>query len=267
MAVAEGALEYSDIDVVFLDFTGNEGRSARLAALADSSSRVFRSSSVEPFDIWHGDWLAVLKRLLAFFGQAELWFPEFDFGDAYVALQKAIVLEVCRPPAGPPHSSAELLARLEDEGLQTCDALSGLPRDLVDLAIGRMCSSVQVDLGDSNTNLDGEWAWGDAEVAYVGLLEEETMFRSTLGPMLIGSLAEHLEELHGRGRSCVVFFDAVPEDLRTIDVAPLFGAAAAFRSAVVLLPETAGQLDRFARSHFPGLRADEEEVDLEVPSA
>lgn len=258
-AIAEGALEYSDVDVVFLDFTGNKDRSAKLAALAESNSRTFRSSLVEPFGIWRGDWLAVFNKLLVFFKQAEPWFPEFDLGKTYVAIQKAIALEMCRPPLGPPRSDAELLKRLKDEELLACEGLSAFRRHhrLLGDAIHRMRGAAGV-FRDAETNLNGKWAWEDAGVAYVGLEDDDPMFRDTLGAALVLSLAERLEELHRQGRSCVVFFDANPDDARISKMEPLFGAAFAFGSAVVLLPEATEHLFHFTRIHLPSLNVAEE---------
>lgn len=251
--VAKGALERPEVHVVFLDFTGNEAHSTQLAAIAEASSRTFRSSLVEPFGIWRGDWLAVFNRLLAFFERAEGWNPEFDLGKTYDAIQKAIVLEVCRPPLGPPRSGAELLKRLASEELLACEGLSTFRHchRLLNDAVLRMSGGVRVDLCEASTNLNGRWTWEDADVAYVGLEDDEPMVRDPLGPMLVRSLAEHLEGLHRQDRSCMVFFDACADDARVSELEPLFGAAYGFGSTVVLLPETTEHLSRFSSVHLP----------------
>ncbi len=255
LSVAEGVVENPKVDLLFLGLTGDKGRSRELAALAESHQRIFRSSLDEPFNAWRGDWLAIYRRLLAVFQANERWQPEPDLGKTYAAIQKAIVLELCRPPLGPPRSSAGL-KRLKDEALLACDGLSPFRRchRLLDDAIHRM-GSVRSTFDVAGTKLNGKWAWEDANVAYVGMVEEESVIRDILAPMLVFSLTEHLEALYRQGRSCVVFIDVHPEDIELLEMERLFGAAWAFGSGVVLLPQVTGHLSRFVRLYFPSFGA------------
>lgn len=275
LSVAEGVVEHPKVDVLFLDLTGDgKDRSRKLAALASSKQRTSRSSLEQPFDIWRGDWYAVFTRLVTFFEQSERWFPEFDMGETYAVLQKAIVLEICKPPEGPPRCGRELRERSEDEELPTRDGLALFPRELLDTAIGRMSSMARIlEEAEANTAISrmdsttrlverAGWSWEDASVAYLGLNENESVIRDTLGTMLLLSLTEHLEELYRQGRSCVVFIDVLPEDIGSLEMEALFGAAWAFGSGVVLLPEVTGDLSRFVRLRFPSSGATAECIRL-----
>lgn len=266
-SIAEGVLECPEVDVLFLDLTGDKDRSRKLAALAKSKQRAFRSSLTEPFDIWRGDWYAVFSRLVTFFERSKLWFPEPDLGEAYSALQKAIVLETCSPPLGPPRCGAELRGRLEHEELPTRDCLSVFPRELLDTAIDRMSRMARVfEEAEAHTVIGrmdsisrlverGGWSWEDASVAYVGVDEKDQVSRDALGNMLVLSATERMEELYGQGRSCVVFIDVHPEDIGSLEMEALFAATWACRSSVVLLTEPTKDLSRFIHLQVPSFAA------------
>lgn len=248
LSIAEEVAQRRNVDLVFLDGTCNATRSRDLAVLARSTGRVFRSSLVDHFDIWRGDWRSIFDRLVTLVGP--------DLASHLYTLEKTVLMLACRYPSGPPRSSTELIKRLTYEELREHDLLaetgSALPA-----AIEQLRSRCQEIFGDYGVNLDGEWAWEDGEVSYIGLLSPDPKHRQKVGSVLANGLVDHLHK-QGPGRSCVIFFDALSEDAREIHMGPLLEIARCFGAGVVLLPEVLPARGHHARTAVPGQTLTEE---------
>lgn len=250
LSIAEEVAQRRNVDLVFLDGTCNVSRSRDLAVLARSAGRVFRSSLVDHFDIWRGDWRSIFDRLVTLIGP--------DLASHLYTLEKTALMLVCRRPSGPPRSSTELIERLTYEELREHDLLAGSGSSLP-AAVERLRSRCEEIFGDYGVNLDGEWAWEDGEVSYVGLLSPDPKHRQKVGSVLADGLVDHLHK-QGPGRSCVIFFDALPEDAREIHMGPLLEIARCFGVGVVLLPEVLPARGHHARTAVPGQTLTEELV-------
>lgn len=249
-SIAEEAIRRPKVDILFLDGTCNAMRSKELMSVATSAGRRFRSSCEAPFDIWRGDWQAVRNRL-----HEISVLPRSGPSSLYRDFEGLILQVICRRSKGVPRSNRELLKRFSEEMSNEPDSMAVLYPSLYS-DVKKLQSRFEAFFGDEAIEFDGNWAWEDCEVGYVGIPGLAAENRRAAARMLLTSIAQHLEQQ--RRRSCVVFIDAFPDDVAELDIASLLQYAGDFESGLVLLPDVTAQMNVREPVRVKSMRASEE---------
>lgn len=185
--LAYGVATTSDWQVIVIDAKGDRETQRRFASSMRHAGREVHLFPQAGYDAWRGTGREIANRLVALIDWAD------EGGGAYYRdLSTNLIRLACTPPDGPPRSSRELLARLDKTGLLVLWA--GRPEaqeverfrdEHIDACRQRYRSFFDATDGQ----LDGSWAFEDADCAYVLLNEllyaEET---SKVGRFLIEDL-------------------------------------------------------------------------------
>lgn len=144
LRIAHGAVTELGWRVYYIDAKGDPRSMHRFAATMRAAGcqrvKLFPSES---YDGWRGDPLALLNRLMAV----------EDFSEPYYrAATKALLLDAVTSPVGPPRRSAELLERLASHSSREGKGA---------------WARYQAFFGVLDGQLDGGWAYEDADAAYL----------------------------------------------------------------------------------------------------
>jgi hypothetical protein len=166
----------------------------------------------EPYDGWRGEPLALLNRLMAV----------EDFSEPYYrAVTKLLLAEAVKHPIGPPRSAVDLVDRLQARG-QGKEAQG---------AVARYRGFFEVLEG----KLDGDWAFEDADAAYVLLdglaLKEEA---AGLGRFLVEDFAHYVARRKPIDRRVLLIVDEFSALSMDADAANLFERVRSLGAAVIV---------------------------------
>jgi hypothetical protein len=235
--LAYGVAKTSDWQVVVIDAKGDADTQRRFASSMRHAGRDVLLFPQQEYDAWRGTGREIANRLVQLIDWAD------EGGGAYYRdLSTNLVRLACTAPDGPPRSSRELLGRLDKTGLLVLWA--GRPEaqeierfrdEHIDACRQRYRSFFDATDGQ----LDGNWAFEDADTAYLLLNEllyaEET---SKVGRVLIEDFKQYLAARNPDGRQVLLIIDefsAIADGERTarmVEVVRSYGAA------VVLAPQS-----------------------------
>ena len=234
--LAHGVATASDWQVVVVDAKGDVATQAAFAADMRCAGRTPRVFPEGPFDAWRGDAREIAGRLVQLIDWAD------EGGGAYYRdLSVNLVRLACTAPGAPPRSSDELLHRLDKTTLLTLwagrDRAGEIERfrdEHIDACRQRYRSFFDATAG----RLDGDWAWEDADCAYI-LLDELLYAEETtkLGRLLLEDFKQYLASRKPVGRRVLLIvdeFSAIADGERT---ARMVETVRSYGAAVVLAPQ------------------------------
>ena len=235
--LAYGVATTSDWQIIVIDAKGDPDTQTRFASSMRHAGREVILFPQEGYDAWRGTGREIANRLV----QLIDWADE-GVGAYYRDLSTNLIRLACTAPDGPPRSSRELLARLDKTGLLVLWA--GRPEaqeverfrdEHIDACRQRYRSFFDATDGQ----LDGTWAFEDADCAYLLLNEllyaEET---SKVGRFLVEDFKQYLAGRNPDGRQVLLIIDefsAIADGERTarmVEVVRSYGAA------IVLAPQS-----------------------------
>lgn len=234
--LAYGVATTSDWQVVVIDAKGDPATQAAFAAGMRSAGRQVRLFPQERYDAWRGTGGEIANRLVQLIDWAD------EGGGAYYRdLSVNLVRLACTSPGGPPRSSDELLGRLDKTELMTLWA--GHPRvaeierfrdEHIDACRQRYRSFFDATAGQ----LDGSWAFEDADCAYVLLNEllyaEET---SKLARLLVEDFKQYLAGRNPERRRVLLIVDEFSAIADGERMARMVEVVRSWGAAVVLAPQ------------------------------
>jgi hypothetical protein len=234
--LAYGVATTSEWQVVVIDAKGDPATQAAFAQSMRRAGRTPRLFPQEAYDAWRGTGREIAGRLV----QLVDW-ADGGGGAYYRDLSVNLVRLACTAPAGPPRSSQDLLGRLDKTTLMTLWA--GHPRageiarfrdEHIDACRQRYRSFFDATDGQ----LDGSWAFEDADCAYILLNEllyaEET---TKLARLLIEDFKQYLAARNPDRRQVLLIIDefsAIADGERT---ARMVETVRSYGAAVVLAPQ------------------------------
>jgi hypothetical protein len=236
LRLAHGATQCSDWCVFVLDAKGDPHTQQRFAHLMHQAGRHPRLFPAEGYDGWRGSGRELANRLV----QLVDWADEGG-GTYYRDLSVNLIRAACQAPQGPPHSSDELLARLDRgrltdlwAGHQRAHAIAAFKPEHVDACRQRYAAFFDACEGQ----LDGTWAFEDTDSGYLLLHEllygEET---SKLGRFLIEDFKQYLAARHHDGRQVLLIIDEFSAIADGERVARMIETVRSYGAAVVLAPQ------------------------------
>ena len=226
-----------DAQVLYLDGKGDRECAARFTALMADAGRSARVFPNEPFGGWRGEPQDIHGRL------AEIVDYATDGPAAwYRDIARHVLSGVCQHPDGPPRSSQQALERMDLQALRAVHGAAwakGLRDDLV----GQTRLRYQAFFAQTRGALDGDWAWEEADAAYVLLdtlaLKDEA---SGLARFLLEDFAQYFTHRKPRARLCVMIVDEFSSLTAAGSMASRLEQARGFNTALILAPQTAAGL-------------------------
>jgi hypothetical protein len=234
--LAYGVATTSDWQVIVIDAKGDADTQHAFAASMRAAGRSVRLFPQEPYDAWRGTPRQITNRLVQLIDWAD------EGGAAYYRdLSTNLVRLACTAADGPPRNSRELLARLDKTGLliQWAGRIEAAEIERFGDEHIDACRQRYRSFFDATTGqLDGSWAFEDADCAYVLLNEllyaEET---GKLARLLIEDFKQYLASRNPQRRRVLLIIDefsAIADGERTarmVEIVRSYGAA------VVLAPQ------------------------------
>jgi hypothetical protein len=235
--LAYGVATASDWQVIVIDAKGDPATQRQFASSMRLAGRDVHPFPQQGYDGWRGSGREITNRLVTLIDWAD------EGGGAYYRdLATNLVRLACTAPDGPPRSSRELLGRLDKTGLLVLWAgrpeaheIERMRDEHIDACRQRYRSFFDA----TNGQLDGHWAFEDADCAYLLLNEllyaEET---GKLGRFLVEDFKQYLAGRNPDGRHVLLIIDefsAIADGERTarmVEVVRSYGAA------VVLAPQS-----------------------------
>lgn len=234
--LAHGVATTSDWQVVVIDAKGDPATQQVFAASMHQAGRGVRLFPQEPYDAWRGTAREITNRLTQLIDWAD------EGGGAYYRdLSVNLVRLACTAPDGPPRSSAELLARLHKTGLLILWAgraeaaeIERFRDEHVHACRQRYRSFFDATAGQ----LDGEWAFEDADCAYLLLNEllyaEET---TKVARLVIEDFKQYLASRNGDRRQVLLIVDEFSAIADGERMARMVEVVRSYGAAVVLAPQ------------------------------
>lgn len=218
--------------VFCLDADGDTKLAERFATVMGAVGRRVRVFPDEPFDAWRGDPEAVAGRLQAAAG-FERGKNDLDgFDEAELA--SAILRIARRHPEGPPHSSRELLARLEHESLLagSGDIIRSVRKDVVE----RVCERLRGFFEELDGAFDGDYAWDDVDAAYIRLDTDQAFLGApNLARFFLDDWTLYLRDRRPSDQPSLMLVNGLTEDLMSAESLQfMLGQAGMFDAGVVL---------------------------------
>jgi hypothetical protein len=236
LRLAYGVATASDWQVIVIDAKGDPQTQQRFAAAMRAADRQTRLFPAEPYDAFRGDAREITNRLV----QLIDWADEGG-GTYYRDLSVNLVRLACVAPIGPPRSSAELLRRLERTALTEVWAGHAQAEEIArtrdehfDATRARYRSFFDAVAGQ----LDGDWAFEDADCAYVLLNEllyaEET---TKLARLLVEDFKQYLASRKPTDRRVLLIVDEFSAIADGERMARMIEIVRSYGAAVVLAPQ------------------------------
>ena len=212
LRIAHGAASQLGWHVLFLDAKGDYDTVPRfVAAMRAAGKRMVRVFPDESYDGWRGDALAILNRLMAVENFSEPY---------YRSTTKKLLQEALGSPLGVPRSAGELLERLASS--KTREGIGAEAR-------------YSAFFGALGGKLDGEWAFEDADAAYILLeglaLKEEA---ASLGRFLMEDFAHYVAKRKKRDQRVLLIIDEFSALAAGADAANLFERVRSLGAAVAV---------------------------------
>jgi hypothetical protein len=233
LRLAHGVAASSDWLVFVVDAKGDEHTQERFAALMNRVGRRPRLFPSEAYDGWRGAGREIAGRLVQLIDWAD------EGGGAYYRdLSVNLVRAACTAPTGPPHSSAELLRRLDRNVLgelwagydRAAQALT-FKGEHVDACRQRYAAFFDA----TEAQLDGRWAFEDSDCGYLLLNEllygEET---SKLGRFLVEDFKQYLAARKQTDQQVLLIVDEFSAIADGEHVARMIEVVRSYGGAVVL---------------------------------
>jgi Cdc6-like AAA superfamily ATPase len=234
--LAYGVATSSDWKVVVVDAKGDPATQAAFVQTMRRAGRDVRLFPQEPYDAWRGTGREIANRLVQLIDWAD------EGGGAYYRdLSVNLVRLACGAPGGPPRSSAELLARLDKTALGTLWAgharageIERFRDEHIDACRQRYRSFFDATAGQ----LDGSWAFEDADCAYVLLNEllyaEET---TKVARLLVEDFKQYLAGRNPERRQVLLIVDEFSAIADGERMARMVEVVRSYGAAVVLAPQ------------------------------
>ena len=223
----------SNASVWYLDGKGDTENAQRFAGLMTDAGRETRVFPNEPFDGWRGQPHEIHSRLMKIIDYA-------DTGGAtwYRDIAKTVLRLVCDQPDGPPRSSNELLARMNPQRLVKAHPDSSSINALTDDQVAQARLRYEAFFGQMRGQLDGNWAWDDANAAYILLdslkLSEEV---GGIARFLFEDVMHYISERKPREQLCLLIVDEFSSLSESADMAARVEKARGFNCSLVLAPQ------------------------------
>lgn len=223
----------TDAPIFFLDAKGDERTAERFVGLMADAGRRTHLFPAEPLDGWRGDERAIANRLL----------EVIDFADTgpaawYRDIARAVVHLVCRHPTGAPRSASEALERMDLDALRAAHPTAGALKALGAEQVKGVRLRYEAFFGQADDALDGQWAWEDAQAAYLLLdsltLREET---SALARYLLEDFSHYFARRKPREQFCVLVVDEFSAVAQSAGMATRIEQARAFNTGLILAPQ------------------------------
>jgi hypothetical protein len=220
LRIARGAVADLGWRVYYIDAKGDPRTMDRFAAAmqAAGAGRI-KTFPTAPYDGWRGDPLALLNRLMAV----------EDFTEPYYrAVTKVMLLEAVTSPLGPPAGSEDLLDRLKSDTTREGKGTWARYRAFFGVLDGQ---------------LDGSWAYEDADAAYLLLkgvsLHEEA---AGLGRFLVEDFAHFVSQRKKPEVRVLLIIDEFSALSAQADAANLFERVRSLGAAIVVTSQSYGGL-------------------------
>jgi hypothetical protein len=237
LRIAWGVAKSSHAPVFYLDGKGDTQTAERFCGLMADAGRSTRVFPNEPLHAWRGEPHEVHGRLMEVIDYASdgpaAWYRD---------LAKHTLRLVCEHPDGPPRDTTTLLARLQIEQLEQAHRRSSAVAALTKEQVRQVRLRYEAFLGQARGSLDGDWAWEDAQAAYLMLdtlaLKEET---AGLSRLLFEDFAHYFTHRKPRDQFCLLIVDELTALASRSGIARHVEQARGFNAALILAPQvTAG---------------------------
>lgn len=249
LRIAHEVASKTDAAVFMIDPKGDLATAQRFVGLMEAAGRSPRVFPNEPFDAWRGDGNALVNRLLEVVPFAATGSASYFRDIAKVALQL-----VCDFEEGPPRSSEELLARLDQERL----SLEYAREPALQAISGDQLSQVRMRyaafFGQLGRRLDGEWSWDDPDSGYL-LLDSVALREDAVGAacLLLEDFAHYFSQRKAEGRKVLLILDEYPAIASATDLDRTVTQARSFDAWLVFLAQTLSGLgDGYQRDAIVG---------------
>jgi conjugal transfer pilus assembly protein TraD len=233
LRLAWAVAKESDAPVFYLDGKGDRQTAERFCGLMSDAGRATRVFPNEPFDAWRGQPHEIHGRLMEIIDYTSdgpaAWYRD---------VAKNVLRLVCEHPNGPPHSSAEALARMDADALATVHKGSSALAAVTAQQIKQVRLRYEAFFGQTRGALDGDWAWEDTQAAYLLLdslaLREET---AGLARMIFEDFAHYFTSRKPRSQFAVLIVDEFSSLAEGAGMAGRIEQARGFNTSLVLAPQ------------------------------
>jgi hypothetical protein len=233
LRLAWAVAKESDAQVFYLDGKGDEETAERFSGLMADAGRSTSMFPNEPFAGWRGQAHEIHSRLMGIIDYA-------DTGGAswYRDVAKTVLRLVCDHPAGPPRSSAEVLARMDLALLAAAHPGSSAVGALTAAQVGQVRLRYEAFFGQVRGQLDGGWAWEDTTAGYV-LLDSLTLSEEVggLARFLFEDFMHYIARRKPRGQFCVLIVDEFSSLSQSASMAARVEKARGFHASLILAPQ------------------------------
>jgi hypothetical protein len=234
--LAYGVATTSDWQVIVIDAKGDPATQAAFAQTMQAAGRQARLFPHAAYDAWRGDGREIANRLV----QLIDWADEGG-GTYYRDLSVNLVRLACIAPGGPPRNSSDLLARLDKTALLTLWAGHARAAEIArfrDEHIDACRQRYRSFFDATDGQLDGSWAFEDADCAYLLLNEllyaEET---GKLARLLVEDFKQYLAARNPSGRRVLLIVDEFSAIADGERIARMVEVVRSYGAAVVLAPQ------------------------------
>jgi hypothetical protein len=241
--------ERTDALIFYLDAKADRDAAMRFAALMERAGRRARIFPHEPFDGWRGGPRDLHARLMEVIDFARTGPAAF-----YRDVAKATLALACDHPGGPPRSSGALLERLDLKALRHAHEDAARTRWLSDEQVRGVRMRYEAFFAQARGALDGDWAWDDADAAY--LMLPSLAFKDEVrgvARFLLEDFAHFFTQRKPPQRLCVMVVDEFAAIADSAGMAPRVEQARGYDTAFVLCPQVvAGLGDRGDQARLLG---------------
>jgi hypothetical protein len=244
LRLAWAVAKASDTPVFYLDGKGDRDNARRFCGLMADAGRETRVFPNQPFDGWRGRPHEIQGRLMEVID-----YPSEGPAAWYRDVAKYVLALVCGHPEGPPRSSRQALERLELSELRRVHDGAGAVGTLSADQVRQVRLRYESFFGQAGGALDGDWAWEDADSAYLLLdslaLREET---GGLARLLFEDFAHYFTTRKPRGRFCLLIVDEFSALAQRAGMASRIEQARGFHTSLVLAPQVVAGMGEEADS-------------------
>ena len=233
LRLAYAVAKCSRMPVFYLDGKGDERNAERFLGLMADAGRATRVFPSEPFCGWRGQAHEIHGRLMEVVDYASdgpaAWYRD---------IAKNVLRLVCEHPDGPPRSSSQVLQRLQMRSLSDAHRGSSAISAVSAQQVAQVRLRYEAFFGQTRGALDGDWAWEDADSAYL-LLDSLTLREETAGlaRFLFEDFAHYFKSRKPRERYALLIVDEFSGLASASGMAARIEQARGFNTGLVLAPQ------------------------------